>query len=264
MDGRLAVNTTSTDPDDLETALRAYADAGFDGVEFNAGHVRPYLDGGHTVEDVRALLDSYGLDCVGGVGGQVACFGDVAADNDDVRENADLIAALGGDVVVVGADGPGGSPGPAVLGEYAEALGTLADLVKPTVCIEFNWGPTLRTLRSAAEVVRRADHPNLRALFDPAHYYCTPTKFAELTAGNVGTLGHVHLDDMPPIPGELADVNWDRVLPGEGCLDLPAMVERIESEYGGYYSVEMFDEELQGLPQREAAERLYSSMEGIL
>lgn len=260
---RLAVNTTSTDPDDLAAAIAAYADAGFAGVEFSPEHVRSYLGAGHSVEELRALLASEGLDCVGGVGGKVACFGDVAADNDDVRENAELVAALGGDVVVVGADGPGTTPGPAVLAEYADALGTLADLVEPTVCIEFNWGPTLRTMRSAAEVVRRADRPNLRSLFDPAHYFCTPTKFAELTEGNVATLGHVHLDDMPPIPGELADVNWDRVLPGEGCLDLPAIVERIEAGYRGYYSVEMFDEELQALPQPEAAQRLYRSVEGL-
>lgn len=258
---RFAVATTSTAPDDLEAALAAYADAGFGGVEFDPDHVRSYLTGGNSVEDLRGLLVAHDLECVGGLGGRVACFGD---DDGAVRENAELIGALGGDVVGVGTDGPDGPAEPAVLEEYADALGALADDVAPTVCVEFNWGPTLRTLRSAAEVVRRADSRNLRALFDPAHYYCTPTKFAELTTGNAATLGHVHLDDMPPIPGELADVNADRVLPGEGCLDLPRMVELIETEYDGRYSVEMFDEGLRSLSQEEAATRLFRSVERTL
>lgn len=262
---RVAVATTSTDPDDLEATLAAYADAGFAGVEFHPDHLREYLEGGHTVGELGALLDGYGLDCVGAVGGQVSCFGDdIGADNAAIRETAELVASLDGDVLVVGTDGPGGSPGPEVLEEFAAALGEFAALVGPTVCVEFNWGPTVRSLRAAAEIVRRADAPNLRSLFDPAHYHCTPTKFGELTRENTATLGHVHLDDMPPIPGELTEVNADRVLPGAGSLDLAGMLERIESGgYRGYYSIEMFDDDLRALPQREAADRLYRSVEHL-
>jgi sugar phosphate isomerase/epimerase len=262
---QLAVNTTSTEPTDLPAALAAYAEAGFAGVEFNAGHVRAYLDDGNTVADLRDLLDRHGLDCVGGVGGALACFGDdPVADNDGVRENAELFGALGGDVVVVGTDGPGGSPGPEVLEDYADAVGAVAETVDVTVCIEFNWGPTLRSMRAAAAVARRAD-ADVATLFDPAHYHCTPTKFAGLTESNVATLGHVHVNDMPAIPGELARVNDDRVLPGSGALDLDALFGRIETGgYDGYVSIELFDDDIRALPEQEAARRLYESLAVLL
>jgi len=262
---QLAINTTSTEPEDLPAALAAYAEAGFAGVEFNARHVRGYLDDGNRVADLRALLDRHGLDCVGGVGGALACFGDdPVADNEDVVENADLVAALGGDVVVVGTDGPGGSPGPAVLDEYAAAVGAVATAVEPTVCVEFNWGPTLRTMGAAAEVARRAD-TDIRTLFDPAHYHCTPTKFEELTDENVATLGHVHVNDVPAIPGEFTRVNEDRVPPGEGHLDLDAIFGRIEAGgYDGYFSVELFDDDLRALPEDEAARHLYEATATLL
>jgi 2-keto-myo-inositol isomerase len=263
---QLAVTTTSTAPDDLDAAIAAYAEAGFAGVEFAAADLRAALEDGHGIEEVATLLDAHGLDCVGGVGGKLACFGeDVVADNATIRENAALFEALGGDVVVVGLDSPAGDAGPAVLEEYAAALGAFADGVELTVCVEFNWGETVRSMRAAAEIARRADHPRVRTLFDPAHYHCTPTKFAELTDENVATLAHVHVDDVPALPGELTRVNDDRVLPGEGHLDLDALFGRIEDGgYGGYFSIEMFDEELRALPEDEAARRLYDGVATLL
>ena len=69
---------------------------------------------------------------------------------------------------------------------------------------------------------------------------------------------HVHVDDMREKPGDLSNCNDDRVLPGEGCLDLKALLGRIESfGYRGFFSLELFNADLWQLPVEEAANRSY-------
>jgi len=74
-------------------------------------------------------------------------------------------------------------------------------------------------------------------------------------------IAHVHLDDMRDVPGDLAHCNDDRTLPGEGILDLRALIARLEQcGYAGRYSIEMFDAGLWALPAVEAAHLCYRSL----
>lgn len=269
---RLAINSVSTRQDDLEEIVAAYAAAGFPNVEFNTPVVWEYLDDGHEVADVRALLEDHGLDCVGGFEGVATLFGDdVAGDNEDVLANAELLSDLGAGTLVVGTDGPEGADDldtDALLDAYAERFAELGDHLAGTdvtVCIEFNWSPVLQSLWSAAAVARRSGRENVGVLFDPAHYHCTPTKPAELTAENVAQVAHVHVDDMAHKPGELSHCNDDRVLPGEGCLDLPDLFGRLEEHgYDGHFSVELFDDDLRARDPEDAAREMRESLDYLV
>jgi hypothetical protein len=58
-----------------------------------------------------------------------------------------------------------------------------------------------------------------------------------------------------------SDCNADRVLPGEGILDLPALIAALERHgYDGFFSIELFNEDLWRLPVAEAARRCYRSL----
>ena len=95
---------------------------------------------------------------------------------------------------------------------------------------------------------------NVGVLFDTAHYYCTPTKFDQLSIENVSLIKHVHINDMKDIPAEFCDHNRDRVLPGQGCLDLSSILNRLELHgYCGDFSIEMFSQRLWNLPTEDAA-----------
>jgi len=262
---QLAINSVST-RGGLEESLAAYAAAGFTQVEFVLGPVKEYITGGHSVADVLRLLDGNGLRCIGGFDCGVEAFSEPESrtiNRARIRANADLLQELGGTNLVVGTDGPR-TPHTDPLGQLAEAMAEVAlDIAETGVnlCIEFNWSPLVKSFRTAAEVARRSDAPNVGVLFDPAHYHCTPSKFEELTLPNIATIKHVHVDDMADKPGELCNCNSDRRLPGEGCLNLKALFDRIEEGgYRGAFSIEMFSEELWNLPVAEAARRMYKSL----
>ena len=268
---QFAINSVSTRNTPLEESLAAYQAAGFTNVEFMLTHVTDYLEAGHGMEDVTRLLDEHSIRCVGGFGSVVRCFADADAQEESrrgARTNAETLAELGGSIMVIGTDGPGkrdvADPLEPIVRGVAQAADAVRDL-DVTLCIEFNWSPIVKSLRTAADIARRTGRENVGVLFDPAHYHCTPTKFEQLTPENVATIRHVHVDDMRDKPGELSDCNADRVLPGEGCLDLPALLGRLEQYgYDGFYSIELFNEDLWAMPAPEATMRMYQSMLTLL
>ena len=266
---QLAINSVSTRQDSLPDLLDAYAAAGFENVEFQLGAVHEYLDAGHDVDDVRSLLVERDLRCVGGFESTVSCFGgDPVEDNREIIENARILSDLGAETMVVGTDGPdtGDEHGedPDVVDACSEAFAAVARRVDLTLCLEFNWSPVVRSLRSATLVSRGSRRENVGVLFDPAHYHCTPTKFEDLTETTVAEIAHVHVDDMVDRPGDLSHPNDDRALPGEGHLDLDRLLGRVESAgYDGYFSIELFDDDLRAIPPEDAARRMYESLEGL-
>lgn len=265
---QLAINSISTIRADLATSLAAYHGAGFRNVEFPLHHVRDYLEQGHTIAEVCRMLERYEMRCIGGFDCAVECFSPPeqrAANHARLLENARFLADLGGENMVVGTDGPADlSAVEDPIGDMAAVFRKVAASVESTgvtLCIEFNWSPVVKSLRTAAEIARRSGASNCGVVFDPAHYYCTPTKYEQLTPQNVATVRHVHVDDMRDKPPELSNCNGDRVLPGQGILDLHALFGRIEAlGYKGYFSIELFNEELWGLPAEQAAQQMYNSL----
>ena len=110
-----------------------------------------------------------------------------------------------------------------------ETLAALAPQIADfdvNLALEFNWSPVVKSVMSAVRVVEQVDNPKVGVLFDTAHYYVTPSKFEHLNADTVRWFKHVHLNDMADKPGDLCDCNADRVLPGEGVLDIPRIIRR--------------------------------------
>jgi sugar phosphate isomerase/epimerase len=267
-ESQLAINSVSTIRHPLDVCLAAYARAGFRNVEFALRHVREYLEAGHALADVRRMLEAHGQRCIGGYETAVECFSpheQRAKNHARIVENARLLAELGGTNLVVGTDGPPDRTAVAdPIGEMAAVFAEVSESVQETgvcLCIEFNWSPLVKSLRTAAAIARRSGRPNVGVIFDPAHYHCTPTKFDQLTPENVATIRHVHVDDMRDKPAELSNCNSDRVLPGQGILDLQALFGRLEEHgYEGFFSIEMFNEELWAMPAELAARQMYDSL----
>lgn len=267
---QLAMHSLSTGQRNLEEALEAYAAAGFRNVELYLSLVKAWLEDGHTVEQTRNLFDSYGLDFVcGSEAAPVECFHSPDVLLPSLRthaENLRLIHDLGGAKMVVATDGPEQTT-PDSLDPIARALAAIADTtegMEVDVALEFNASPVVKSLPSAVRVSEKADHPRVGVLFDTAHYHVTPTKLSDINEESVRWIKHVHLNDMPDTPADLTHRDFDRVLPGEGVLELPKIIAALEkSGYEGYFSIEMFNAELWQLSAKEAARRCYESLQPL-
>ena len=260
------MHSLTTKHRNLEEALEAYAAAGFRHVEPYLPLVKAWLEDGHTIDGTRGLLDSLDLKLVASSELAVECFhaSDVLLTNLRANaENARLIGELGGEAMIVHTDGPE-QVKPESLDPIARALVDLAEATEDTgvqIAVEFNASPVVKSLQSGVRVAEIADHPRIGVLFDTAHYHVTPTKLEDIDGESVRFIKHVHLNDMPNIPADLAHRDFDRVLPGEGVLDLPGIISALEGNgYGGFFAIELFIADLWALPAEEAARRCYESL----
>jgi len=266
---QIAINSVSTGDRQLEDVIPAYAEAGFRNVEFPLRQVKDYLQRAHSTPEIKQLLEKHGMRCIGGFEGVLECFSPKRADNHaQVIDNARLLADLRGTNIVVGTDGQPqpGAPDDLVA-QIATVFAELAEKIHETgvtLCLEFNWSPIVKSVRTACDVARRSQMDNVGVVFDPAHYHCTPSKLDQLNAANVPFIRHVHVNDMRDKPGELSNCNTDRLLPGQGCLDLNRIFGEIEKHgYLGYFSIEMFNEQLRAMPVQKAATLMYQSMKQL-
>lgn len=262
---QLAINLVSTRQSNLEEALDAYAATGFRQVELTFRDAKAWLAGRPSGELLRAL-DARSLTAVGGFESAVECFGPPESRRSNRAlhlANAHLLHELGGGVLTVGTDGPA-QPSPDALDEVARGLDELAGAIQGLdvrIALEFNWSPLIKSLASAVLVCEKVARPEVGVLFDPAHYYTTVTKSEDLTPARVRWVRHVHLNDMRDLPGDLSNCNDDRVLPGQGVLDLKRLIGLLEAGgYRGCFSIEMFNRDLWALPVAEAARRCYDSL----
>ena len=260
------MHSLTTKHRNLAEALEAYATAGFQNVEPYLPLVKAWLEDGHTVEQTRELFDSHGLQLIVSSELAVECFhaSDVLLPNLRANaENARLIAELGGGAMIVHTDGPEQVTAES-LDPIARAFRDLAEATEDLgvdIAVEFNASPVIKSLQSGMRMAQKADHPRVGVLFDTAHYHVTPTKLSDINEESVRWIKHVHLNDMPDTPADLTHRDFDRVLPGEGVLDLPEIIEALEgSGYEGYFSIEMFSAKLWKLPAKEAARRCYESL----
>ena len=100
-----------------------------------------------------------------------------------------------------------------------------------------NW-TFVSSLGQAAELIDDAGHPALGLQFDTWHVWNTPDALAEIARYAPRFTG-VHVADWREPTRSWAD----RVLPGDGVADLPALLGAVEAAgWAGYYDVEIFSD----------------------
>jgi sugar phosphate isomerase/epimerase len=96
----------------------------------------------------------------------------------------------------------------------------------------------ISSLPEAVELLDDADHPALGIQFDSWHLWNTPTLLEDIDRYGDRFVGVHVADSREPTRG------WaDRVLPGEGTADLPAIFGALErSGWDGFYDLEIFSD----------------------
>jgi sugar phosphate isomerase/epimerase len=96
----------------------------------------------------------------------------------------------------------------------------------------------ITSLREAVELLDEADHPALGIQFDSWHLWNTPTLLDDIERYCDRFVG-VHIADWR----EPTRAWSDRVLPGDGTADLPAIVGVLErAGWDGFYDLEIFSD----------------------
>ncbi len=110
---------------------------------------------------------------------------------------------------------------------------------------------------------RKQKEKNIGILFDTFHFYCGISKIEDIDSIQGDEILLVHLNDVAEKPREIL-TDKHRVLPGDGIIPLERILEKMRKiGYDGYYSLELFNEELWNQDPYTVAKKCFETLEKL-
>jgi len=261
------LNTSTIKPQPLLEKIRLTAAAGFRGVELWINDIYEHIGQGGEVRDVEKALADHGL--------TVPCM--IAVRNwgeakeleyhlalDETKRRLELAARLGSPFLVATPPRE-----PCELSQLTTRYKDLLDIGRQVGCRPtFEYISFFRSayrLSHAWQVVRETEDPDATLIYDSFHTWNSESSLDDLKQIPAERISHWHIDDAHPDMPPTTQMDPNRVMPGEGQIDLPAEVAIMKQiGYNGTVSLELFNRELW---EREPAEMLkigYERMQELL
>ncbi|MBW3623090.1 MAG: sugar phosphate isomerase/epimerase [Armatimonadetes bacterium] len=250
------INSITLKQASLEEKIRLSAQNGYKAIELWNDELTQYVEGGGSLDDVMNRVHDADLHVpnIIAVHGWINATG---ADRDkafeEVERRMDQAAKVGSPFITASP-----SKDEIDVDLAAENYRALLDLgeqhgVRPALeYLGFVKG--LKDIKTAAEIIEKADHPDSTIVHDFFHMYNGGSSVEDLRLIPADKIAMVHLDDAPDTKaiGEYKDA--DRVWPGDGTIQLRQMCDVLkEIGYTGYVSLELFNPEYWEMDAEEAA-----------
>ena len=249
----LCLNTSTIKPQPLLDKIRLTAEAGFAGVELWINDIYEYVGRGGEVRDVEKALADHGLfvPCMIAMRG----WGEAIDEEyhlhlDEAKRRMELAARLKSPYIVATPPRQ-----PCDLGQVSQRYRDLLEIgrqtgVKPT----FEYISFFRSafqLEHAWQVVQAVNEPDATLILDAFHTWNSASKL-DLKSIPVDRISHYHIDDADPNKPACSQTDPDRVMIGEGPIDLKNEIHTLrEMGYQGAVSLELFNKQLWERDPRE-------------
>lgn len=243
----LCLNTSTIKPQPLLDKIRLTSQAGFAGVELWVNDIYEFIGQGGEVRDVEKALKDCGLlvPCMIAV----RAWGEASRLEyplmlDEAKRRMELAARLGSPYLVCSPPRDA-CPLPQITERYRDLLKIGREVgVKPTFEYISFFG-SAASLEQAWQVVQAADDEDATLILDAFHSWNTHSSLEQLRQIPADRISHYHIDDAAPNipPGQQTDP--DRVMLGEGAIDLKAEIAVLrEIGYDRTISLELFNPDL--------------------
>jgi sugar phosphate isomerase/epimerase len=259
----------------LELLIEAAAGAGLGAVTLTAGMYEAARAAGRSDAQLRRLLSDGGvrvhaIDPLISVLPGTPRPADVPAENRayfEFTEARCLAAAEALEAQTINLAHFGG--GKVSESQFVDSLTPLARRVRARgvrLTLEFLPESAIPDFATARRIVEAVADPALGMMLDTWHFARTGGTPAQLAQAPPGLIGALQISDrIEPPPGTPYTPMGGRLLPGEGELALPALIKvLLEREPGLTVGVEVFSDELRGLPAPLVAARVAASTRAVL
>lgn len=265
----VCMHQASSERFDFRTAMEGYAKAGIRAVEPNLVKVREFAQK-ESVAAAKRLLDDLGLRPVSSSNQLFLPEPGEARVKalEDLKWKVELAQAIGADRLVA----PSAGGGTYTEDDYkrgADNLREAGEIARPfgiTLMLEF--ARTSRfagSLPTALQLVRAANHPNVRVMLDTYHFWGGISKFEDLELLRDGELHHLHFEDVPADPPREIQGQPHRAFPGDGIAPLRRIIEVLKRKgYAGPASFETFNPVIQATDPYEVAMRARAAIEPLI
>lgn len=265
----VCMHQISSDRFDFKTAMEGYAKAGIRAVEPNLLKVREFAQK-ESPATAKRLLDDLGLRVVSSSNqlGVPEPDPERPQNLEQLKWKVELARAIGADRLVT----PSAGPNTYTEDDYKRGVDNMreaGEIARPfgiTLMLEHARSSRfVASLATALQIVREANHPNVRVMLDTYHFWGGISKFEDLELLRDGEIHHLHFEDVPATPPREIQGQPHRVLPGQGIAPLRRIVEALRRKgYSGPASFESFDPVMQATDPYEVARRVRAAMEPLI
>ena len=241
------LNTSTIKPQSLIDKILLAGNAGYDGIELWLNDVFEHVARGGEVSDVEKAISDNGLIVPSVIA--MRQWGDFQGWEhqlvmDEARRRFALGARLGAPFIV--ATPPMESTETEHLPDrYRELLEIgREEGIRPT--FEYiSFFQSVYSLGKAWEIVEQTDDRDATLILDAFHNWNSESTLDELRAIPLDRISHYHIDDAHPDKPAKSQTDPDRVMVGDGQIDLPAEIAVLrEMGYDHTVSLELFNAEL--------------------
>ena len=241
------LNTSTIKPQPLMKKISLTAEAGFKGVELWINDIYEYIGQGGEVSDIEKAIADHGLivPCMIAMRQWGEAEGlEYNLALEEAKRRMELAARLGSPYIVA-------TPprDPCDLKQISERYRDLLDLgrqtgIKPT--FEYiGFFKSASKLSHALQVVEAAKDPDATLILDTFHNWNSHSTLDDLEAVPLERISHYHIDDADPLKPAGTQMDPDRVMLGEGQIDLAAEIAVLKNKgYDGTVSLELFNKSL--------------------
>ena len=260
---------------DLETFLSCAASAGFQAVTLNTAYYREAQEKGYSDKDLGQLLTDHGLtvsdidplfnwmpDSVSLEGSDPISLCSQAS-----MEDIFHLAHVAGTEIV---NAPLGFSNPDSEQQIVDGFAALCERASREglrVSLEFMPFNQVPNLATAARIVEQAGCANGGIMFDCWHHHRAGGTAEDILRVPGEKFFAMQLDDaMPQAMDDILDETLNhRLLPGEGCINLPEILGALQTVGAGViYDVEVFQASLRDLPAETRAQLMFDASSSVL
>lgn len=241
-----SLNVSTIQPTPLLEKIRVAAAAGYQGIELWAAELYQHVGRGGEISDVEKALSDYGLTvpCIIAVRnwGETSGREQVLA-LDEARRRFELAARVGSPLIVCTPPLVPVDPGALVSG-YRELIQIGRETGVQAVLEYISFFAGLSSLPGAVDILDACGDPSGCLVIDAFHNWNSATSVEDLRALAPERIAHYHIDDAAPGIASGSQVDTDRVMPGDGVIDLVTELQILrEKNYKGWISLELFNAE---------------------
>ena len=243
---KICLNTSTIKPVPLLEKIKLAGEAGYEGIELWLNDVWEFVARGGEVGEISRALEDHGLIVPAVIA--MRQWGDFEGWEhqlvlDEARRRFALGARLGAPFIV--ATPPLENPETSHLAaRYKELLQIgREEGIRPT--FEYiSFFKSVHTLKRAWEIVEEADDPDATLILDAFHNWNSVSTQEDLLAIPLDRISHYHIDDADPRKAVLTQTDRDRVMPGDGQINLRREIQILKNMgYDRTVSLELFNEE---------------------
>ncbi|MFP6765704.1 MAG: sugar phosphate isomerase/epimerase [Planctomycetaceae bacterium] len=237
------LNSSTIKPTPILQKIQVAAEAGYAGIELWHDDIDLYVESGGTVEDVRKCLDDHGLVAPT----TIFLKGWWDTDGDDYTTAIDEIKRRLAQSAIVGA--PHAIAGPPLtvcdhtLGgqRYAALLEVGREFGVRPAAEYLGFADDINTIEDALEIMDGSSDTDATIVLDPFHCFRGGGPIESIDKLTADRIAISHFNDSPADPPRASQHDRDRVMPGDGIVDLKLYCDKLrEIGYDRWMSLELF------------------------